>query len=56
MGGGVPGLPVTTPPFCIGAGVALCVEVDDMKAALPARNGMKAAAGLAVSNISIGGL
>jgi hypothetical protein len=47
-------LPVTIPPFCIGAGVAWFEDVDDIKAALPARYGMKAAAGLAVSNISLG--
>jgi len=45
-------LPATIPPFCIDADVALLEDVDDIKAALPARYGMKAAAGLAISNIS----
>jgi hypothetical protein len=52
MGGGVPGFPATIPPFCIDPDVALFEDVDDIKAALPARYGMKAAVGLAISNIS----
>lgn len=46
MGGGVPGLPGTMAGDLIC--VALSEELDDRKAALPARNGSNAAVGLAV--------
>ena len=50
IGGGVPGAPATRPGFCIGA--ALFDEVDDRKAALPARYGMSAAAGFTIHAVS----
>jgi hypothetical protein len=44
IGGGVPGFPATNPGFCIV--VALFEEVEDIKAALPARKGIRAVVGL----------
>lgn len=49
IGGGVPGPPETRPGFCI---VASFLLVDEINAALPARNGSKAVEGLAVDNVS----
>jgi hypothetical protein len=50
MGGGVPGLPgIVAGDFIV---VALSEELEDRKAALPARNGSSACAGLAVGGVS----
>ena len=52
IGGGVPGLPgIVAGDFIV---VALSEEVEDRKAALPARNGSSAVAGLAVHLVSYG--
>jgi hypothetical protein len=52
IGGGVPGLPrIVAGDFIV---VALSEELEDRKAALPARNGSSAVAGLAVHFISSG--
>jgi hypothetical protein len=52
IGGGVPGLPgIVAGDFIV---VALSEELEDRKAALPARNGSSAVAGLAVHFVSSG--
>lgn len=52
MGGGVPGLPLTRPGFCIVGAAGLRVEFE-MKAAWAARYGRSAVVGLAVHSVSL---
>lgn len=52
MGGGVPGLPTTVAGLFIA--VALLEELEERKAALPARKGSRAVVGLAVQKLAPG--
>ena len=52
IGGGVPGLPIMVAGLFIV--VALLEELEERKAALPARNGSNAVVGLAVQKLALG--
>jgi len=56
IGGGVPGAPWTRPGFCMAGSAPLEEEEEDMKAALAARKGWRAAVGLAVVTVQYGHL